>query len=77
MSIPFNDVGNGLFESVGAVVCWLNVARLRRDKQVKGVCWSVQVFFTAWGFWNLYYYPSLNQWLSFIGGTFLALGNLV
>ncbi len=71
-----NDLINGLFEGVGAVVTWANVCRLRRDKSIRGVCISVQVFFTAWGLWNLWYYPSLGQWASFIGGVGLVCGNI-
>jgi hypothetical protein len=42
---------------------------------VKGVHWIPTGFFTAWGFWNLYYYPHLDQWLSFFGGLFIVAGN--
>jgi hypothetical protein len=72
-----NDVINGLFEVVGGVLCWLNVKKLLRDKQVKGVYWPVTAFFAAWGLWNMYYYPSLGQWMSFAGGVVLVSGNLV
>lgn len=68
---------NGAFELAGGVMTWLNVARLRRDKEIKGVYWPLWIFFTAWGFWNLFYYPYLQQWVSFVGGIFLAFGNLV
>ena len=37
--------------------------------------WPIQAFFTSWGVWNLYYYPTLHQWASFVGGIFLVLGN--
>lgn len=38
--------------------------------------WPMTAFFTAWGFWNLHYYPSLEQWFSFYAGIVLVLGNL-
>lgn len=69
------DLINGCFEATGAVMCFLNVRRLYRDKKVAGVMWQVQAFFTAWGIWNLYYYPSLGQWFSFIGGSALVTFN--
>lgn len=72
--MPVNDIINGSFELVGGFLCWMNVIKLRKDKQVKGVCWSVQAFFAAWGFWNLVYYPSLGQWASFWGGVVLVGG---
>ncbi|MEN6623116.1 MAG: hypothetical protein ABFD50_16410 [Smithella sp.] len=71
----FNDIVNGFFELVGGLLCWLNVRKILVDKKIKGVYWPVQLFFAAWGWWNLYYYPSLFQWFSFFGGLFLVLGN--
>lgn len=35
------------------------------------------LFFTAWGVWNVYYYPALNQPLSFYGGLFVVVANAV
>jgi membrane protein YdbS with pleckstrin-like domain len=72
-----NDIINGLFELVGSVLCWANVIKLRKDKKVKGVYWSVQCFFASWGLWNLWYYSSLNHWASFYAGIVLCLGNIV
>jgi hypothetical protein len=66
MSWP--DAVNGSFELIGAVTLWANVYKLWRDKQVRGVHWGSAMFFLAWGLWNLFYYPSLDQWLSFAGG---------
>ncbi len=70
------DVVNGMFELVGSVMCWLNVYKIIKDKRVEGVYWSVSAFFSVWGLWNLYYYPTLGQWASFVGGIFLAAGNI-
>lgn len=69
------DAINGSFELVGAAVVWMNVVRLRRDRVVRGVYWPSIGFFAAWGFWNLYYYPSLDQWFSFSAGVVLVAGN--
>ena len=70
-----NDWINGIFEVGGGILCFFNVAKLLRDKELKGIYWPVQAFFAAWGWWNLYYYPSLGQWASFAGGLFLVVGN--
>ena len=59
---------NGAFELLGGIVLFQNCRRLYQDKVLKGVDWRVTVFFSAWGYWNLYYYPSLDQWASFVGG---------
>ena len=49
---------------------------LIKDKEVKGVCWSVTAFFAIYGVWSLIYYYSLCQQLSFVAGIFLTSGNL-
>lgn len=72
-----NDFVNSMFEFGGAAVLCANVVKLHKDKMVKGVHWSPALFFASWGLWNLYYYPSLDQWLSFFGGAALVLVNLV
>lgn len=73
MNIP--DLTNALFETGGSIVLWLNVRQIRRDKIPKGVHVAPFVFFTVWGFWNLYYYPHLGQWLSFFGGINVPIAN--
>ncbi|KKL71436.1 hypothetical protein LCGC14_2094960, partial [marine sediment metagenome] len=35
------------------------------------------VFFTAWGYWNMFYYPHLGQWFSFFGGFAIVFVNTV
>lgn len=71
------DTTNGLFELVGALLNWRNVARIRRDQRVRGVDWRTWAFFTAWGWWNVYYYPSLGQWASMLGGLVMVSANTV
>lgn len=71
------DLINGGFELWGGVELWKNVKCIKRDKQIRGVNWKVTRFFTAWGFWNLLYYPSLDQWLSFLGGLNIVAANAV
>jgi hypothetical protein len=73
MIVP--DFINGSLEFIGGLFWWSNVKRLLKDKTIQGVNWSTQAFFTGWGVWNLYYYPTLHQWASFTGGIFLVLGN--
>lgn len=71
------DVANGTFELLGAVLVWLNVGRIRRDRCVRGVDWRAWIVFTSWGWWNLYYYPSLGQWFSAAGGAVMVAANTV
>ncbi len=72
-----NDAVNGIFELLGGVILLLNCRRMYIDKQLRGVSILPTVFFTSWGFWNLFYYPSLNQTLSFCGGLSIAVGNIL
>ena len=72
-----NDVVNGLFELSGSIFTWICAYKLVKDKQVKGVYIPAWGFFAVWGIWNLYYYPSLNQWMSFIGGLSIVMANSI
>jgi len=74
--IQHNDLINALFECGGAILTWINVRRLIHDKEVKGVYWPVWAFFSAWGLWNLYYYPSVGHIMSFLAGIILVSGNI-
>ena len=71
------DIINGVFELGGGIMVSLHIARLLRDKIVRGVSWSASAFFFLWGVWNLYYYPHLSQWFSFWGGVLLVAANFV
>jgi hypothetical protein len=71
------DLINGAFEAFGGFMLILSILRLHRDKTVRGVSPIATTFFSAWGLWNLYYYPHLDQWLSFWGGAFLVTANIV
>ena len=75
MSWP--DLVNGTFEALGGILILLSVFKLYHDKVVKGAHWAPPAFFTAWGLWNLFYYPALGQWASFTGGAFLVVVNAV
>jgi hypothetical protein len=75
--VSWPDYINGAFEFWGGVALWKNVGMIRRDKMVRGVNWQVTAFFTTWGVWNLFYYPSLGQWVSFAGGLNIVAANAV
>lgn len=69
------DMINGSFELFSAVLFLLNIRILLRDKKTQGISLVPTTFFTAWGFWNIYYYSYLDQWFSFYGGIFLVAVN--
>lgn len=71
------DFFNGVFEFLGACFICLNVRRIWLDKKVAGVAVAPTFFFTSWGLWNLYYYPSLGQWWSFGGGVSIVIINAI
>jgi hypothetical protein len=75
MQIP--DVINGTFELLGGILLFTNVVQLFKDKQLKGVRIIPTALFMLWGYWNLFYYPNLNQWYSFIGGLVVVAANTV
>lgn len=68
---------NAAFEFLGGALILLNVLRLHRDKMFRGVHWGPTGFFAAWGVWNLFYYPHLDQWWSFAGGCFIVTTNAI
>jgi hypothetical protein len=69
------DLVNGAFEVSGGVFNLMNVWALYRAKAIRGVSLAPTAVFTLWGFWNLWYYPHLDQWLSFAGGCGIVLSN--
>ena len=71
------DLTNGLFEFGGGLLLWMNVLALHQSKQFRGVVITPTMFFAIWGFWNLYFYPSLGQWWSFFGGLNVVTANTV
>ncbi len=70
-----NDIINGCFESFSGFMLWLSVYKLYKDKKIRGVSIVSTGFFSLWGYWNLYYYPSLHQWFSFFGGLNIVVAN--
>lgn len=74
--IDIPDLINAAFEFLAGGALWLSCRRVRIDKAVSGVSTITVVFFTSWGFWNLYYYPSLNQYVSGVFAVFATSVNL-
>lgn len=70
------DLINGLFELAGAALQWVNVAKLARDREVKGVYWPITAFHVSWGVWNMYFYSAVNAPMSVVGAAVLLLANV-
>jgi hypothetical protein len=73
MEIP--DLINGSFELLAGFFLLNNGFQVIKDKSVAGVSIISVMFFTLWGFWNLFYYPHLNQMISFFGGLLIVVAN--
>ena len=69
------DMVNGMFEALGAVLIFNNCIKLLNDKHTAGVSIISTAFFSGWGVWNLFYYPHLDQYLSFFGGVMIVIAN--
>ena len=68
---------NGSFELFGGLFILNHCRTVIKDKAVKGVSIISTVFFMLWGIWNVYYYPSLDQWWSFCGGLVICAANFL
>ncbi len=71
------DIINGSFEILGGFAILDHCRQLYKDKMVRGASWKAVAFFTIWGYWNLFFYPHLDQWWSFRGGVFIAAANML
>ena len=69
----WEDKVNGLFELLSGFFILLHCLKMFRDKGVRGVSFLAAVYFTAWSYWNLHYYPNLDQQMSFYGGIFTTI----
>ena len=75
MNVP--DLINGIFEGAAGFMLWFNAVKIYKDKQLKGVHVFPTAVFALWGYWNLFYYPHLNQWISFFAGINVVLPNTI
>lgn len=75
--MTWQDAVNALFEFGAGFAVLLHCRELYQDKIVRGASWVATAFFFSWGVWNLYYYPHLDQWLSFLGGLSIVSANVL
>lgn len=62
------DYVNAAFEACASLAILNHARAVWVSKQARGVSMVSTCFFTAWGFWNVYYYPHLGQRFSFYAG---------
>jgi hypothetical protein len=73
----WTDIVNALFEFGAVFALWLHIKRLMKDKAVSGVSILATAFFSAWGYWNIFFYPHNGLLLSGIAGAAVALLNTI
>lgn len=73
----YSDLINGIFEFGGAFFLSFSVLQLVKDKKIRGVHLAPFIFYTLWGFWNLFFYPYNKLTLSFIGGISVVVVNTI
>jgi len=71
------DAINALFELGGAFAIIPSIVAAHRAKRIAGVSIFTSLFFTSWGWWNIFYYPSLDQTLSACAAVLLAATNSI
>jgi len=71
------DMINAAFEFGGFLALVPSIMAIMRDKRVYGMSLLTPLFFTSWGWWNLFYYPSLDQVWSAVAAGLLASANSV
>lgn len=73
----WQDLINGSFETLSGFVLLLHCVQMYKDKKIRGISVLACLYFVTWSYWNLYYYPHLSQWTSFIGGAWTSLVHTV
>jgi len=69
------DIINASFAMLAGIAVLNHCRTVIKHKEVAGVSILSTAFFTVWGVWNLYYFPSLGQWWSFYGGLIVVFAN--
>lgn len=73
--MTFGDLINAFFEGFASVAVLNHCRAILKDKRVAGTSIVSTVFFTSWGFWNMYYYHSLGQMFSWFAGFTVCFAN--
>lgn len=77
LSVVTPDLINGILEASGSIFVLKHCWALWKSKQSRGVSLLSTIFFAVWGFWNIYYYPHLDQILSLYGGMAIVAANCI
>lgn len=72
-----NDIINATFELTGGLLLFINCWRIYKDKQVKGYSIIPLLVFVLWGYYNLYFYPSVGAIFSFYAAISVVFANTI
>lgn len=75
--MTWQDIVNAVYEIGGTAATVVNIRTLLRDRIIRGMHWAATTFFFSWGVWNLYYYSHLDQFVSMLAASTLAVSNCV
>ena len=75
--MSWQDLVNGTFELSGSFFILLCIIKTHNDKMVRGIHWLNVGFFTTWGYWNIYFYPHLNQLWGAVGAVSITMMNTI
>ena len=70
------DLINASFELFGGVAILMSANKCYQNKSADGISWVMTAFFFIWGIFNLFFYPSLGQNLSFYAAVFMVACNI-
>jgi hypothetical protein len=67
------DLINFFFGVFGALLAYQNIREAKKHNKIQGVHWYSTFFFSSWGIWNIYFYSSLELYLSVLGSICIVL----
>jgi hypothetical protein len=71
------DQINAFLIFVGSLMVFKSCFIVYRDKSVRGVSIIANMYFTAWGMWNVFYFPHLHQYWSFGAEMCICTANIL
>ena len=71
------DQTNACFELMGAAFMIPSLIKAYKEKVIQGVSILTPIFFSCWGIFNVFYYPSIFQFYSGMAAIMLFSINLI
>ena len=71
------DLINSLFQLSAGILTWLNIIKIRKDKDTKGMSLVPLFIYCSMGYWNIYFYHHINKPISLIAGLSITAANTI